>query len=261
MTVTRAGATLALVALLVPMGLSAQRLPLPGTGRRGPARPAPLPPPIEPVARHLAYQRLRLAVESYPLISYVRAPGFAGGAITDWTTFGTGTRADYRVTPRVSLTMDLTSSFAGGPANVHTIEVGTRIRPERSERRAYPFIDLRLGYLRSSSGYVDAIGGEYAYPTLDEGGAFRYSSGFGGAGGVGVEYTLTRTLSLTTAASVMRTGLTTKSFTGASPGEHSYTMTLYRYTLGLRYNPVRLVRAFGTDRTQSPDRTVPPDRY
>jgi hypothetical protein len=244
MTVTRAGAVLAMVVLLLPAGLSAQRLPLPGSGRRGPARPAPLPPQPEPIARNLAYKRLRLSVESYPLISYVRSPVTGDGPVSDWTSFGMGTRADYRVARHVAVTLDLTSSFAGGPADVYTAELGIRLRRERSERTLYTFADFRVGYARSSSGFFDAIGDGYTYPTTD-GGAFRYSSGFGGVGGVGLEYALTRTLSLTTAASVMRNRMTTQTLVGPQAGERSYTMTLYRYTLGVRYNPVRVIQVPG----------------
>jgi hypothetical protein len=248
MAVMRLGAILALVALSLPAELSAQRLPLPGIGRRGPARPAPLPPQAEPIARNLAYKRLRLSVESYPLISYVRSSGFTGdGFVSDWTMFGMGTRADYRVARNVAVTLDLTSSFAGGPANVHTAELGTRLRPERAERRLYPFVDVRVGYIRSSSGYFDAIGGEFSYPTTGDAGAFRYSQGFGGVGGAGLEYALTRRFSLTTAASVMRNRMTTHMFVGGPPTERSYSMTLYRYTVGIRYNPVRVIRVPGTD--------------
>jgi len=246
MTLMRRGALVAMVALLLPAEVSAQRLPLPG--RRGPARPAPLPPQPEPIARNLAYKRMRLAVESYPLISHVRAPEFASGGLAgSWTSFGTGTRADYRVTRHVSLTMDLTSSFAGGPLDVHTAELGTRLRPERSDRRAYPFVDLRAGYILSSRGYFDPITEDYGYHTSPNGNSFRYSEGVGAVAGVGMEYTLTRTLSLTTAASVMTNRMTMHSLVGPGPNERSYGMTLYRYTVGIRYNPVRVVRLPGTD--------------
>jgi hypothetical protein len=45
----------------------------------------------------------------------------------------------------------------------------------------------------------------------------------------------------------MRNRMTTHTLVGADPGERSYTMTLYRYTLGIRYNPVRVIRVPGTD--------------
>lgn len=242
MTVKRLSAGLALVALLLPAELSAQRLPVPRIGRRGPARPAPLPPQAEPIARQLAYKRMRLSVESYPMVTYIR-----DGVLSDWTSFGMGTRADYRVAPNVGVTLDFTSAFAGGPANVYTMELGTRLRPDRSERRLYPFVDLRVGYARSySSGYVDVTGGGFGFPTSDEAG-FQYSSGLGAVAGAGGELWLTRTISLTTAMSVMRNRMTTTTLVGGGPGERSYNLTLYRYTLGIRYNPVRVIQVPGSD--------------
>jgi hypothetical protein len=41
--------------------------------------------------------------------------------------------------------------------------------------------------------------------------------------------------------------MTTRTLAGPDQGERSFTMTMYRYTLGLRYNPVRLIRAAGPD--------------
>jgi hypothetical protein len=238
MTVMRVGAAVAIAVLLVPVGLSAQSIPPLGAGRRGPARPAPLPPQAEPIARNLAYKRLRLSVEGYPLISYIRSPELTGdGALSGWTSLGTGTRADYRLTRHVSATLDLTSTFAGGPMDVHTAEVGTRLGSERSGRTLYRFVDIRVGYVASSRSDFGAIGE----------GAISFSDGFGAVGGVGVEYALTRTFSLTTAASMMRNRMTTRSFLGAQPTEASFGMTLFRYTLGIRYNPVRVIRVPGTD--------------
>jgi hypothetical protein len=246
MSVMRLVGLVSIGVLLAPVELSAQRLPLPGrSGRAGPRRPAPLPPQAEPVARNLAYKRLRFSVESYPLISYVRSPG-VNGAFSDWTSFGSGTRADYRLNRYASLTVDVTSSFAGGLADVYTAEVGTRIGRERWERSLYPFADLRVGYARSYRSFAGIDGG-FGFPTTEDPGAFRYSSGFGGVAGLGLEYTLTRRFSLTTAASLMRNRMTARTFVGAQPDEHSYTMTLYRYTLALRYNPVRAVRLPGSD--------------
>ena len=242
MSVMRVVCLVAIGVLLAPVELSAQRLPLPGVRKRGPARPAPLPPQVEPVARSLAYKRLPFSVESYPLISYVRSPVAINGSGSDWTSLGTGTRADYRVARHASLTLDVTSSFAGGPANLFTAEIGTRLGPERSERRVYHFVDVRAGYIRSYNSFLDPVAGEFTYPAEPEQGLFRYSSGFGGVAGVGLEYALTRSLSLTTAGSIMRNRMTTSTFFDAQPGNHSYTMTLYRYTLGIRYNPVRVVR-------------------
>jgi hypothetical protein len=242
MTPIRRAAILALVALLLPAELSAQRLPVPRIGRRGPAKPAPLPPQAEPIARQLAYRRIRLSVESYPMITYIQ-----DGVLSDWASFGMGTRADYRVAPNVGITLDFTSAFAGGPANVYTMELGTRLRPDRMESRLYPFLDFRVGHARAySGGYIDVTGGGFGPPTVDEAG-FQYSSGFGAVAGAGAEYWLTRTLSLTTAASIMRNRMTTTTLVGADQGERSYNLTLYRYTLGIRYNPVRVIQVPGSD--------------
>jgi hypothetical protein len=242
MPVMRVRAAVTIAALLVPAGLSAQPIPPLGTGKRGPVRPASLPPQPEPIARNLAYKRLRLSVEGYPLVSYIRSPGLAGdGAVSEWASFGAGTRADYRLSRHVSLTLDLTSAVAGGPMDVYTAELGTRVASERSGRTLYRFVDLRVGYTDAHSS--DDFG---AFGSAD-GAVPRYADGFGAMAGVGMEYALTRTFSLTTAASVMRNRLTTQSFLGSEPAERSYGMMLYRYTLGIRYNPVRVIRVPGSD--------------
>lgn len=242
-------AVVAIVSLLLPAGASAQRFPLPGTGRPRPGEPVPLPRQPEPIARELAYRRLRLSVESYSLISYVQSPGFTGdGRVSAWTTFGGGTRAEYRLTRLASATLDITSSFVGGPAISYTAEIGTRLRRERSERRMDPFVDLRLGYISAYNRELGSfVNDPFGYPTAQPSSLPSYSTGFGGVAGVGMEYWLTRTLSLTTAGSVMRNQMTARDFQGARPETPSYAMTSYRYTLGFKYNPVRTLRSRGTD--------------
>lgn len=245
----RVRAVVAIALLLLPAELSAQRFPVPRTGR-DPARPAPLPRQPEPIAREMAYRRLPISVESYPLISYVQSPGFAAdGGVSAWTAFGAGTRAEYRVTRFVAATLDLTSSFLGSPVRMETAELGTRLRAERSERRAYPFVDVRVGYVSAYDRSLGSIVDDpFGYPRPQVASGARYSRGFGGVAGVGMEYTLTRTFSLTTAASVMRSRLTSHDFRGAQPVNPSFAMTSYRYTLGVRYNPVRLVMPAGSER-------------
>ena len=242
MALMRVRAAVAVAALLLPTALSAQRIPPLGTPKRGPARPTPLPPQPEPIARNLAYKRLRLSVEGYPLVSYIQSPGLAGdGAVSGWASFGAGTRADYRLSRHVSLTLDLTSSVAGGPMDVYTAELGTRLASERSGRTLYRFVDLRVGYVdaENSNDFGAIVGADGGLP--------RYAGGFGAMAGVGMECALTRTFSLTTAASLMRNRLTMQSFIGSQPAERSFGMTLYRYTLGIRYNPVRVIRVPGSD--------------
>jgi hypothetical protein len=70
----------------------------------------------------------------------------------------------------------------------------------------------------------------------------RFSRGLGSVAGAGFEYSITRSLSLTTELSAMRNRMTTYRLTGpvAIPtGGSTYWMTLFRYTLGFKYNPVR----------------------
>jgi hypothetical protein len=103
----RIRAIVAIVVLLLPAGLSAQRVPRRVTEKRGPARPAELPPQPGPVARVLEYKRWyvrsHFSMESYPLVSYIQSGRFAADGRTSWTTFGAGTRIDYRVTRFVSV--------------------------------------------------------------------------------------------------------------------------------------------------------------
>ena len=238
----RVRAVIAFAMLLLPGVSSAQRFPRPRIGP-GPARPAPLPDrQPEPIARALAYRRLRLSVESYPLVSHVQSQGLsADGRGAAWTMFGGGTRAEYRATRFVSATMDLTSSFLGSPVLVHTAELGVRLRAERSERRMYPFVDARVGYVAAfNAGLGTFSDAPYGYPTPQGAYGVRYSRGFGGIAGAGVEYTLTRTISLTSAASVMRSRLTAHDIGPGQAGMPNFGMTSYRYTLGIKYNPVRL---------------------
>jgi hypothetical protein len=241
----------AIVIMLLPAGVGAQRLPRGRTaGGRRPGEPVPLSPQPAPIARELAYRRMRVSVESYPLISYVQTPSLAGdGRTAAWTMFGGGTRAAYRLTRHASATFDLTSSFAGSPMLVQTAEVGTRFGPERSEGRAQPFVDVRVGYI---SAYDQSLGSlsldPFGVPTTRGVYGARYSNGFGGVVGIGMEYDLTRTFSLTTAGSVMRSRMTAHDLASTPAIAPGFAMTAFRYTIGLKYTPVRLVTPLASER-------------
>jgi hypothetical protein len=235
----RVRAVIAIGLLLVPAMASGQRVPMPRIGGTRPGQPVPLSPQPEAIARAIAYRRLNLSVESYPLISHVEAPGIAGvGSTSSWTSLGAGTRASYRLTPQVAATLDLTSSLFGSPMTVQTVEIGTRLGPERSERRLYPFVDVRAGYVAAyNSGLGSFVDNPYSPTPAYE---FRYSHGFGGVAGVGMEYALTQSFSLTSGASVLRSHMTSNDFTGTSAVVPSFALTSYRIMLGIRYNPVRM---------------------
>ncbi len=232
----RSRALVATVLLLLPGALEAQRMPR-GAGARRPPRAAPLPPQPAVVARAVAFQRSRVSYETYPLISYLQTPLIGNLRSKQGLSLGAGSRVDYRVTRYVSATMDLTSSsiLSGGTL---TAEFGTRIRPERTERRFFPFVDLRLGYIRAYESLL--LPGDF----IDDGqpgtGA-RYSDGFGGVAGVGMETALTRRFSLTTGASVLRGRMTAYDIRGTAPNTGAFPLTSYRLALGLRYNPVRFI--------------------
>jgi hypothetical protein len=241
----RTVAIVALALLLLPNDSSAQRMRLPGARR---PRPAELPPQAPGVAREMQYVRLPLSFESYPLVSRIEASGFMGdGVSSSWTSFGMGTRADYRVSRFLSATLDMTSSFNGGPMVMETAELGARMRPDRNERRLYPFVDARVGYAYAYHSYYrpigDVIDGSNALPL---GYGSRFSHGLGAVGGAGMEIAITTRFSMTTAASIMRNHMTAQGFQGNRPTRDRFWMTSYRYMLGVRYNPVRMITASPT---------------
>ena len=226
------------IALVIPSAAFAQR----AAGRIGgvrPGQPVPLGRQPEVVARSVAMQRSRYAVETYPLLSRVVAPGFAGGLpISSWN-FGAGTRLDYRFTRHVSLTGDITSSLYGGPAQMETAELGMRFHRENMETRLRPFADARLGFEHSAD-QLSGMSGLGIGPASSLVTSERYSRGFGGVVGAGAEYSLTNTFSLTTGVSAMRTNMMAYAYTGTSvpTSGDGYRMTTYRLAIGLRYNPV-----------------------
>ena len=233
--------TLAFALLTVPaVAVSAQRLPLP---RARPARPAELPPQPASLAREYAYKRLAYSAESYPLVSF----NDAGAAVTtrgvsSWVSWGFGQRLDYRMAPAVSATLDFTSSFLGAPVRSETVELGLRFRPDRNADRFYPFADVRIGYLQAlqTQGRPFDVSDPFYEGAPGQGSA--WSRGFGAVGGGGMEYALSRMFSVTTSAMLMRSRMRTRTFlTGGQ--DTRYWMTTYRYTVGLRFNPVRSVQA------------------
>ena len=234
------------VALLLPSVATAQRR-APGVGGRLPGLPVPTGRQPEPIARAQALVRSRYSVEAYPLISRVEAPGLAAGSPTSrWTSFGSGTRLDWRQTDYLSWTLDLTASYLGGPAITETAEAGLRIRPGNWNDRVRPFADLRVGFEHVSQSLTNQDLG--LGPASIRSGAVRYGRGFGAVAGAGVEYYLTNTLGLTTAVSAMRSAMTAYDFSGVSipTTESSYRMTTYRLAVGLKYNWVRYLRPTNT---------------
>jgi len=237
----RALIALLLLPLLADVAGAQVRNPF-GRGRR---RVAELPPMAPEIGRDMAYRRMPYSAETYPMVTRFMSPGITNWKGSPaWTTFGTGTRMDYRLRHFASVTLDLTSSFLGGPVHMETAEAGFRFGPGRADaHRVYPFFDVRAGY-------AFAISKQYSFDGLSQSPGIdaHYMQGFGGLAGTGMEVGLTRSLSLITAAAYLRMRMTSSQFGTAPPTPTKpYPLTGYRGVVGLRWNPVRLVRATGGD--------------
>ena len=210
------------------------------TSRR-PIPPAELPQQPRVVAQSVAYQRSKVSMESYPFMSWVQAPGFAqSGTVARWSSFSAGQRLAYQINPRFQGTLDITQSLALGFAQMTTAEMGTRIQPVRTDTRARPYVDLRVGYVMSSAGYNTYNG--FAPPNSGiRSPGYGYSSGFAGIAGTGLEFAITRMISLTTGVSAIRSRLQGHGAAFASADGGHWTMNAIRLQAGLRFNPVRRV--------------------
>lgn len=226
----------ALVLLLLPSVAQAQRR-FPWWFGRGRDEGREMPPVPGQISRDLSYHRLRYSVESYPFITTIQAPGFAAPGIrSQWTSLGVGEHLSWRLSQWSSVAADVTSAQIGGLAATESIELGTRIGPERWNHRVHPFIDARIGYMRAFEGY---FGSPSIVVTSAGAQEMRYGQGFGGVVGFGVERSLTNTLSLTTAFAYARNRLDSRSFNPGTTDNERYTMNAQRYIIALRWNPVR----------------------
>ena len=229
----RARSLLAIALVVLPAAADAQRIPM-RIRDRGPARPAPLPPAPGRVVREMRYVQLPYTVESYPFASYFNAPGL-GSRLDNFAAGGFGERLDLRLMRQLSLTLDMTQTFIGGPAVAQTAELGFRFRPESEiARKWYPFFDVR-----SAAMYIEERNSR-AFDYVDPTTASRFgqaSFGFGGAVGTGVEYAITPRFTLTTTGALMRANLRPVVNTTREVG--NATMTAVRYSIGFRFNPGR----------------------
>lgn len=218
---------IALVALLVVVAVPAD---LDAQFRRPPRRPPPsipadLPPAAPGVVHALSFRRTRLAVETYPLMSVIHAPALG----STWTTVGGGSHGEFRLTPWVLASLDLTASSWASPSSSETAELGVRIMTDKYESHTRPYGDIRAGYMQMYNPGFSRPSDTFP----------GYSSrGFGAVLGGGMHHDLSRSFSLVTGGSIMhgrlaRTGPTTES--------SRYSFTSYRFTVGLRFNRTRQV--------------------
>ena len=226
-----------MIALLALSSVASAQIRIPRAGRRPTPPPAELPPRPGNVARAVAIERSHWSVEGYSMVSAFQVPSPSGG-VTAYTSLGTGTRGSYRVTNHVSATVDMTASMLGSPTITETAELGTRYAPMMWDHALRPYFDLRAGFIHM----YDQFGGLFDNGGQTLGRGARYSRGFGGVTGTGFEYSLTRSLALTTGVSLMRSRLTSYRIApGSIPNGTDFWLTTFRYSLGFRFNPVRLL--------------------
>jgi hypothetical protein len=223
------------ILLVLPAALSAQ---FGNPFHRGRFIPTELPPQAPGIAREMQYRRRPISFQTYSMVEHIVSSGLTNGAQSAWSSFGVGTSAEYRFSHHVSVTGDVTSAVIAGPANTQTAELGLRFRPFANEHRVYPYADARVGYLVAvNSGLSNLVG----FDTQIE-----YMQGYGALAGAGADVRLTRRFSLMSFAGAMRAKAKSYRYDG-NPPKGSYPMTIYRFSIGLRYNPVRLVQQTGGD--------------
>jgi hypothetical protein len=160
---------------------------------------------------------------------------------------GSGSHGDYRMTDRFAMTFDVTSTLPFTTTMDGTVELGTRFRPLPWGVNVRPYFDIRGAYSYLSDMYAASSD---LFTTGSSGGAFvsgesgRRSRGVGGLVGAGLEYYFTRSMAVTTGVTAARSHMTAYRMTGfaVQPNASTYWMTSARYTLGLKFNPVRVLR-------------------
>ncbi len=204
-------------------------------------------PPQAPVVNHaLDYQRAHWAIDAYTFVSSYASPTGLG-TTSKYTTVGSGTRADYRISPHVSATVDLTSTYPFGPSMTLTGEAGSRYWSTSRESLMRPYIDLRGVYLRMSDQFDTPAAGTgsatpYGYTTYN-----RYSQGVGALVGAGFERTINNSFSVTTGLAAVRAAMNTYRIesTGQIPDHSRYWTTSMRFMLGISYNRTSMVHPGG----------------
>jgi hypothetical protein len=223
---------------LAPVVLGAQIRP---RTRPQPTLPQPLPPEVPTVNRALAIQRSRWSFEGYGVIDAMQVP--VAGGLARYTTVGSGTHGDYRVTDRWFATVDATTSFLGSPSIDETGELGTRYSPLTLEHETRPFFDLRGSFMHMYDAFLVPIGAIVQNdPTPQQySNVARYTRGFGGVIGTGIQTTVSPSLSLTTELSLFRSRLSSYHLTttDALPVASDYWITGLRLTVGLNFNRVQ----------------------
>ncbi len=240
----RARSVALFIVLVLPASSNAQRIHvrLPWIGRR--PTPAPLPPQAPEIARQMQYRRSRISGESYTLMSFDQTDRYvANHGPSTASMLGAGVHLDYRLKPAFSLTGDFTSSQFGGPYIQRTVDLGARYHPLRSlDDKIRPYVDLRASWASSYASFAQPfdLSSPIAGPTIP--GGRTTSNGPGALVGAGFETSLTRSLALTTGLGLARYRMYSVQVGPQQLGSQwDYRSTAVRFTIGLKYNPGRMV--------------------
>lgn len=230
----RALGLLALVSLPAVVGAQVTIRP---RGGLTPTQPAEKPTEIPAVARALALHRARWSAEGYSIVSAIQLPTGVD-AVTNYTTFGAGTRADYRFSDRFSATVDMTASPFGSLQSSQTAEVGARLLPLPSSQ-IRPYLDLRGAFMNMSDRYALPVGTSSGFATPNQQYTQRFSRGFGAVAGAGAEMFVSNNFAITATVTGMRNRMTVYEISNASslPVGSTYWLTAMRFALGFKYNP------------------------
>jgi hypothetical protein len=230
--------SLVVAALMAPLVLNGQTVRRGGrvaAGGQSPASPKPLPPQNAQVADDIYAKQSRSYMVSYPMLSYVNAPGYDAQKST-WVTYGGGTSLGFMLKPNLAMTGDLVSTDFGGPQKLQSVQIGWRYWPSQDyERKLNPFLDGRGGYSLAYETYATQIPGSIASAPRYYHDS-RLTNGFGIVGGAGFEYPLWSNFTLATEMLAQRSRLTTMHSTAAS--NNPYSMTQYSLAIGVSYSMI-----------------------
>lgn len=235
-----------LVLFVLPAVLGAQtRGRRPPTVSRPPG-PTPLPPQAPVIANQIRYRASRFSMETYPLYSFLQTDRSAvDSGPSSWSTLGAGTRIEWRFRPTLFATADLTTSFLSGQFAQNTIDIGGRYRPVREDYLLRPYFDVRTSWSYTYASYGQNY---YAPPTPGGGPLGSYDSGrsssrgLGALVGTGFDVPVTNSIAVTTGVSLSRYAMSAVRLAGEPLGaRYNYHMTAARFTIGLKYNPIRMI--------------------
>jgi hypothetical protein len=159
------------------------------------------------------------------------------------SSLGFGDHLDFRFRPKFSITADLGESLYGAPFRQLNFDFGGRYRPLGDvEHRVRPYVDFRVGYLLSGPQFAQPADptSAIAAPNIL---ARATGSGIGTLAGAGFETSIATRWSINSGIALGRYRMTSNGSYGSSGYEpsRSFGITSARFTLGLKYNPGRMV--------------------